>query len=141
MNHIHEQRIFIGGHPEWDFTSRMIGRVDDKLVLYDTVKMELVDTFGGPEIFRDPEGDTALTRDGRWIVNGAPTGATMHYTMLRRSDRAFIKTENFNRTGYEGGDLRIDPAPCWNRDGDRFAFPALAKDGTRQMFEVRIIAQ
>ena len=38
-----------------------------------------------------------------------------------------------------GGDLRIDPAPCWNREGDRFAFPALAKDGTRQMFEVRVI--
>lgn len=28
-----EQRIFIGGHPEWDFRSRMIGRVEDKLVL------------------------------------------------------------------------------------------------------------
>jgi hypothetical protein len=49
-------------------------------------------------------------------VNGAPTGATMHY-----------------------GDLRIDPAPTWNREGNRFAFPALAKDKTRQMFEVRII--
>ena len=27
----------------------------------------------------------------------------------------------------------------WNREGDRFAFPALAKDGTRQMFEVHVI--
>jgi hypothetical protein len=134
-----EQRIFIGGHPEWDFKSRMIGRVEDKLVLYDTLKQEIVETIGGPEMFRDPEGDTALSRDGRFIVNGAPTGATMHYTILRRSDRVFIKTENFNRTGYEGGDLRIDPAPTWNREGNRFAFPALAKDGTRQMFEVRII--
>jgi hypothetical protein len=136
-----EQRIFIGGHPEWDFKSRMIGRVDDKLVLYDTLKQELVGTFGGPEVFRDPEGDTALSRDGRWIVNGAPTGATMHYTIMRVADRAFIKTEEFSRAGYTGGDLRIDPAPCWNRAGDRFAFPALAKDGTRQMFEVRIMAK
>jgi hypothetical protein len=134
-----EQRIFIGGHPEWDFKSRMLGRVEDKLILYDTLKQEIVETIGGPEMFRDPEGDTALSRDGRLIVNGATTGATMHYTIVRRADKAFIKTENFNRTGYEGGDLRIDPAPCWNRAGDRFAFPALAKDGTRQMFEVRVV--
>ena len=66
-----EQRIFIGGHPEWDFKSRMIGRVEDKLVLYDTLKQQIVETIGGPEMFRDPEGDTALSRDGRWIVNGA----------------------------------------------------------------------
>ena len=133
-----EQRIFIGGHPEWDFKSRMLGRVEDKLIVYDSLKMEIVDTVGGPEMFRDPEGDTALSRDGRLIVNGATTGATMHYTIVRRADKTFIKTEDFNRTGYEGGDLRIDPAPCWNRAGDRFAFPALAKDGTRQMFEVRV---
>jgi len=134
-----EQRIFIGGHPEWDFKSRLLGRVEDKLIVYDSLKMEIVDTVGGPEMFRDPEGDTALSRDGRLIVNGATTGATMHYTIVRRADKTFIKTEDFNRTGYEGGDLRIDPAPCWNRAGDRFAFPALAKDGTRQMFEVRIV--
>ena len=66
-----EQRIFIGGHPEWDFKSRMIGRVEDKLVLYDTLAQQIVETIGGPEMFRDPEGDTALSRDGRWIVNGA----------------------------------------------------------------------
>ena len=136
-----EQRIFIGGHPEWDFKSRMLGRVEDKLILYDTLKQEIVETIGGPEMFRDPEGDTALSRDGRLIVNGATTGATMHYTIVRRADKAFIKTENFNRAGYEGGDLRIDPAPCWNRAGDRFAFPALATDGTRQMFEVRVIVR
>jgi hypothetical protein len=134
-----EQRIFIGGHPEWDFKSRMLGRVQDKLIVYDTLKQEIVDTIGGPEMFRDPEGDTALSRDARLLVNGATTGATMHYTIVRRADKAFIKTEDFNRKGYEGGDLRIDPAPCWNRAGDRFAFPALAKDGTRQMFEVRVM--
>ena len=133
-----EQRVFIGGHPEWDFRSRMLGAVEKKLIVYDTLAQQIVDTIGGPEIFRDPEGDTALSRDGRWIVNGATTGATMHYTILRRSDRVYVHTEDFSRAGYTGGDLRIDPAPCWNRAGDRFAFPALAKDGTRQMFEVRV---
>jgi hypothetical protein len=134
-----EQRVFIGGHPEWDFRSRMLGRVEDKLILYDTLAQQIVETIGGPEIFRDPEGDTALSRDGKWLVNGATTGSTMHYTILRRADRTYLHTENFNRTGYEGGDLRIDPAPCWNPQGDRFAFPALAKDGTRQMFEVHVL--
>ena len=133
-----EQRVFIGGHPEWDFKSRMLGAVEKKLIVYDTLAQQIVETIGGPEMFRDPEGDTALSRDGRWIVNGATTGATMHYTILRRGDREYIHTEDFSRKGYEGGDLRIDPAPCWNRTGDRFAFPALASDGTRQMFEVRV---
>jgi hypothetical protein len=134
-----EQRVFIGGHPEWDFQSRMLGAVENKLILYDTLAQQIVDTIGGPEVFRDPEGDTALSRDGKWLVNGATTGATMHYTVVRRADRQSLHTENFSRAGYTGGDLRIDPAPCWNRAGDRFAFPALAKDGTRQMFEVRVL--
>lgn len=134
-----EQRVFIGGHPEWDFKSRMLGAVEKKLILYDAVAQQIVETIGGPEVFRDPEGDTALSRDGKWIVNGATTGATMHYTIVRRTDRASFHTADFSRGTYTGGDLRIDPAPCWNRDGDRFAFPALAKDGTRQMFEVRVL--
>jgi hypothetical protein len=134
-----EQRVFIGGHPEWDFRSRMLGAVEKKLILYDTLAQQIVETIGGPEVFRDPEGDTALSRDGKWIVNGATTGSTMHYTVMRRADRASFHTEDFSRAGYTGGDLRIDPAPCWNREGDRFAFPALAKDGTRQMFQVRVI--
>lgn len=134
-----EQKVFIGGHPEWDFGSKMIGAYEDKLVLYDTRAQEVVETLGGPEIFAEPGGDTALSYDGKWIVNGATDGSTMHYTVLRRSDGAYLHTEAFDRSGYEHGDLRIDPAPCWNRAGDRFAFPALAKDGTRQMFEVRVL--
>jgi hypothetical protein len=113
--------------------------VENNLIVYDASAQQIVDTIGGPEVFRDPEGDTALSRDGKWIVNGATTGATMHYTVVRRADRAFLQTEDFSRAGYTGGDLRIDPAPCWNRAGDRFAFPALAKDGTRQMFEVHVL--
>src|SRR5262245_45436064 len=54
-----EQRIFIGGHPEWDFRSRMLGAVDGKLILYDALVQQIVDTIGGPQVFRDPEGDTA----------------------------------------------------------------------------------
>jgi hypothetical protein len=132
------EHLFIGGHPEWDFKSHIFGRLEDKFIRYDAATRKVVETLGGTETFRDPEGDTALSRDGRWLVNGATTGQTMHYTIMRMSDRAVLKTEDVSRGAYSG-DVRIDPAPCWNPAGDRFAFPALAKDGTRQMFEVRII--
>ena len=134
-----EQKIFIGGHPEWDFGSKMLGSYEGKLVIYDTLAQEIRGSLGGPGVFADPEGDTALSHDGEWVVNGATDESTFHFTVLRRSDGAYLHTETFDRTGYERGDLRIDPAPCWNRDADRFAFPALAQDGTRQMFEVRVI--
>ncbi len=133
-----EQTIFIGGHPEWDFGSKMLGSYEKKLVVHDTLAQEIAGSLGGPEVFADPEGDTALSHDGEWLVNGATDESTMHFTVLRRSDGAYLHTEKFDRTGYEHGDLRIDPAPCWNREADRFAFPALAEDGTRQMFEVRV---
>jgi hypothetical protein len=133
------EQTFIGGHPEWDFRSRMIGSYEDKLVLYDALARQVVETLAESDIVRDPEGDTALSYDGEWIVNGATESSTMYYTVLRRKDGAFLHTEDFSRAGYETGDLRIDPAPCWSRQGDRFAFPALASDGTRQMFEVHVI--
>ena len=135
-----EQPVFIGGHPEWDFGSKMLGSHEDKLVVYDTTAQEIVDAIGGPEVFAQPGGDTALSYDGEWLVNGATEGSTMHYTVMRRADGAVLHTESFDRTGFESGDLRIDPAPAWNREGNRFAFPALAKDGTRQLFEVRIVS-
>ena len=133
------EQTFIGGHPEWDFRSRMIGSYEDKLVLYDTLARQMVETLAESDIVRDPEGDTALSYDGEWIVNGATESSTMYYTVLRRKDGAFLHTEDFSRAGYESGDVRIDPAPCWSRQGDRFAFPALASDGTRQMFEVHVL--
>jgi hypothetical protein len=134
-----EQRVFIGGHPEWADGTRMIGAVGDELVVYDTATQQVVETLGGPDVFAEPGGDTALSWDGEWLVNGATARSRTHYTVMRMADRATLRTEDFDRTGYESGDLRIDPAPCWNRQSDRFAFPALAADGTRQTFEVRIL--
>ena len=36
------------------------------------------------------------------------------------------------------GELRLDPAPCWNRTGDTIVVPAIAPDGTRQMFIIAL---
>ena len=128
------QKVFIGGHPEWELGSRMIGSVDDDLVLYDTDSQQVVETLGSPEIFPDAEGDTALSPDGGWIVNGSTDGSTYSYTVMRRSDGAWARTEPLTRGEYVSGELRLDPAPCWNRSSNQVLFPGLAEDGTRQMF-------
>ena len=133
-----EQRVFIGGHPEWELGARMIGAVGDDLVLYDTDRQEIVETLGTREIFPQAGGDTALSPDAGWIVNGSTEGSSYVYTVLRRSDGAWRRTPPLNRTGFESGDLRLDPAPCWNRTSDRILFPGLAEDGTRQMFLLQV---
>ena len=35
---------------------------------------------------------------------------------------------------WNGGPLRLDPAPCWNRTSDAIVVPGIAPDTTRQMF-------
>jgi hypothetical protein len=39
-----------------------------------------------------------------------------------------------------GGDLRLDPAPCWSRAGKAIVVPGIAPDGPRQMFEIEVAA-
>ncbi len=133
-----EQAVFIGGHPEWEFGARMLGAVDGSLVLYDTAAQQVVETIGTPEIFPDPGGDTALSPNGEWLVNGWSRGSETRYTLYRRADGAWAHTDAFERGPFTSGELRIDSAPTWNRAGDKIVVPALAADGTRQMFEIAI---
>ena len=133
-----EQRVFIGGHPEWEFGSRMIGEVEDDLVIYDTERQEVVETIGASEVFPDAGGDTALSPDGKWIVNGWSEDGVTRYTIFRRRDGAWVHTSEFQRGAYTSGDLRIDSAPTWNRNSNEIAVPGLADDGTRQMFVITI---
>lgn len=147
-----EQKVFIGGHPEWEFGSRMMGTTGDELVLYDTATQEIVSPLGTPEIFLDPEGDLALSPDGTWLISGGTDESEVRYTVFRRGETSpdgdgmremgeWAQSEVFLRTGYEHGPLRLDPAPCWNRAGNAVVFPAFAEDGTRQMFLMRVIAE
>ena len=133
-----EQGTFIGGHPEWETGPRMIGAVGEDLVLYDTEAQEIVETIGTPEMFPDPEGDTALSPDGRWIVNGWAEGSALRYAVFRRADGEWAHAEALDRGTFRLGALRIDPAPTWNRAGDQIVVTALAPDRTRQMFRIRI---
>jgi hypothetical protein len=129
---------FIGGHPEWESGPRMIGDINGRQIIYEVDKQEEVQTLGNREIFPTPGGDVALSPDGQWLVNGHRQGATNFYTFFRRSDGAWVRSSGYEVHGWDSGDLRCDPAPCWNRNNREIVFPAIAKDGTRQMFLLRL---
>jgi len=128
----------IGGHPEWDSGQRMIGSVNKRQTIYDVDRQETTGTLGDEIIFPQPEGDIALSPDGQWLVNGHRAHGTNYYTFFRRADGAWVRSQGFNVRGWESGELRCDPAPCWNRNNREIVFPAIASDGTRQMFLLHV---
>jgi len=133
---LHETNI--GGHPEWAEGSVMIGRQGKNQILYDVDKKQVVGQLGNPDIFPDPEGDISLSPDGAWFVNGDTKGTKNFYTVYRRSDGGFSRSEGIDR-GLYSGDIRIDPAPQWNRTNDAILAPGIDKNKTRQLFLIRVI--
>ncbi len=134
--HLSAQK-FIGGHPEWAEGSVLIGRQGKKQMLYDVDKKEFVKQWGNAEIFPNPEGDISLSPDGQWFANGNKKGDKNYYSIFRPSDGAFARSEGIDKGQY-GGDIRIDPAPRWNRTNDAILVPGISKNGTRQIFMIRI---
>lgn len=126
----------IGGHPEWEEGSRMIGRQGPDQVVYDTESQDFVETLGDPSIFPNPEGDIALSPDGSCLVNGYRREGHNFYVFYRRSDGRVLRSAGFDQHGWVSGPLRNDPTPCWNRDGSQVLFPSIAEDAekTRQLF-------
>ena len=132
---LHEQ--FVGGHPEWDRGNVIIGRQGDKQVRYDTQKKKIVGQIGTPEMFPKPEGDISLSPDGNWFVNGYKKSDKNYYAIYNRKTGAFVRSEGIDKGEYSG-DIRIDPAPRWNRTNDAILVPGIAKNKTRQMFVIKI---
>lgn len=134
---------FIGGHPEWAEGNLVIGSHKDEAgekdlqVLYNVDTKKIVGQLGNPEIFPKPEGDVSLSPDGNWFVNGYSNSGKNYYAVLRRSDGAFTRSEGIDKGEYSG-DIRIDPAPRWNRTNDAILVPGIAENGTRQMFVIRV---
>lgn len=128
--------MHVGGHPEWESSTRIIGSKDGRMVLYDVDSQKIAGTIGTPEALPDPGGDTALSPDERWIANGWRRNGANHYTLLRRADQAWVHSRGFDVRGWTGGPLRIDGAPCWNRAGNAIAFTAFSEPDrqTRQMW-------
>lgn len=134
----------IGGHPEWDFEHRMIGRLGDKQIIYDTDRQRVVGSLGSPKIFPDPEGDIALSPDGKLFVNGYKNyrAKKNYYVIYRRKDGAHVRSPGLDIGHWASGDLRQDPSPCWNRDGTQILVPGLAEpDGSRQLFIIDVRSQ
>jgi len=131
---------YVGGHPEWEFGTHLVGDKDGRQVLYDVDKMEIVGNLGPKEILPASDADSALSPDGKWYVNGYRVGHEDFYAILRRGDNSYVRSQAFPIDNWIGTDLRLDPAPCWNRTSDAIAFPAIAddKERTRQTFVLRI---
>lgn len=134
--------VHIGGHPEWETGKRLIGSRAREQVLYDVERDEFAGTLGSPEIFPNPEGDVALSPSGTWFVNGYGRQGMNYYNILRRSDGTWVRTPGVDQGGYISGELRIDPAPSWNRDGTQILICGVADDErkTRQLSIIRITA-
>jgi len=134
---MHEQHI--GGHPEWAEGNLLIGRQGNKQILYDVDKKKVVGQLGTPEIFPDPEGDISLSPDGKWFVNGYKKGTENYYTVYRLGDGAFVFSKGIDK-GEFSGNIRIDPAPRWNRTNDAILVPGIDENKTRQMFMIKVIS-
>ena len=133
-----EQKVFIGGHPEWGEGSQMYGSIDDLVVLYDADKQAIVKEIGDSSVFPKPGADIALSPDGRWLVSGYNLKNVNGYAFYRLDDGASVITSPMDQSGFNEGELRIDGSPCWNRDSTRVLFPSLAEDGTRQLFVINL---
>jgi hypothetical protein len=134
----HEQHI--GGHPEWGEGSLLIGREGEKQIFYDVDAKKVVKQLGSPEIFPVPQGDISLSPDGNWFANGYKNGSENVYTVYRLSDDQYVKSEGVYKGDFSG-DIRIDPAPRWNRSSDAILVPGIDKNNTRQMFLIRVVQQ
>jgi hypothetical protein len=131
---------YIGGHPEWEFGTHLVGDSEGRQVLYDVDTKQIAGPLGPKEILPKADADSALSPDGKWYVNGYRVGHEDFYAVLRRSDDSFVRSRGMPVDNWIGSDLRLDPAPCWNRTSDTIAFPAIAEDKerTRQTFLLRI---
>jgi len=132
---------YIGGHPEWDEGSVIIGAKGPRQVRYDVEKQSIVGQIGTDDDFASPGGDISLSPDAKWLANGFSTNNRKQnkYILLRRADGASARSKAFSRGPYRRGELRIDPAPRWNRSADAILVPAITADGTRQLHIIRVV--
>ena len=133
---------FIGGHPEWDEGNVVIGAIHpERQVRYDILEQKVIGEIGQTGDFPNPEGDVALGPHGKWFVNGYSLNKRKHikYIVIRRSDGVKAESRLFSRGPYQRGELRIDPAPRWNRDATQILVPGMTEDGTRQLHLLKIV--
>ena len=128
---------FIGGHPEWGTGTGIMGSFEKKQVIYDVLQRKIVGTIGTPEALPNPEGDISMSPDGEWLANGFGMGNRNYYTLIRMKDGKWTRSEGINKGEYSG-DIRIDPAPSWNRKSNQILVSGITGNGTRQLFIITL---
>ena len=128
----------LGGHPEWAEDNLIISENNKRQVLYDVRKQMIIGQLGSQDIFPKPGGDISLSIDGRWFANGYSDAGDNFYVIYNRHTGLTLTSVPFSRGPHVSGELRIDPAPRWNRDNNALLVPGWTDNGTRQMFIIHI---
>ena len=132
----------IGGHPEWAKGNQIIGENQGRQAIYDVSKKRILENklIGDKTILPKPGGDVSLSPNGKWFVNGHSSDDRKNniYTIVRLADEAYRRSDTFSRGPYTKGDLRIDPAPRWNRDNNEILVSGWTKEGSRQLFIIKV---
>lgn len=136
--HLSLHDINIGGHPEWAQDHILIGSSEGRQILYDVDSQKILGQLGSKAVFPNPEGDISLSPDGNWLANGYKEGTTNRYVIYRLSDASHARSDGIDKGPYQD-DIRIDPAPCWNRDNSAILTTGIATDQTRQLFIIRVL--
>jgi hypothetical protein len=130
---------YIGGHPEWDMGTVVIGAKDGRQVRYDVAQRRILGQIATQQVIPKPSGDVCLSRDAQWLACGYSTGNSNYYVVVRRADNAHVRSPPFSRGVYTKGELRIDSAPRWNRSQTSLLVPGMTASGTRQLFLLDVV--
>ena len=106
-------------------------------MIYDILQRKIIGTIGSPNIFQNLR-ETLVSPDGKWLVNGYnnKSGANF-YSIMNLKTGAWVKTPSFVTGDYKK-DLRIDPAPRWNRNNNQILVSGLDNNKIRQLFVISI---
>jgi hypothetical protein len=134
-----ETHLKYGGHPEWIENDKIIGSTKQNQIIYSINEKEVVGKIGDKRIIPKTGGDTALSPDGKWIAVSWKDDTKSYYVIFRRCDMEYVVTPGFNRGNFLEGELRVDPAPRWNRTNDAILVPGVDENGTRQLFKINVV--
>ncbi len=129
------------GHREWGQGKNLVLAGTNGYELYDVDQNKVVGAFGSKEIFPKPTSDNIMSPDAAFYVGSHnPNSDMCIYTFLRFADGAFVRSRPIKTRGKpENNDVRIDPAPRWNRTSNAILVPGIADDGTLQLFEITLL--